>query len=137
MNRERLLLDTVFVQALLNRGDRYHNIAKRWLPRTRVALEVWITEAVLIEIGNALRAINRSGAVAFIEQCYKTENIHVVSINTALLKRGLALYRDRPDEKWSLTDCLSFIVMEDEGITNALTMDEHFRQSGYRTLMEE
>lgn len=54
MSNERFLLDTVFVQALLNQRDQYHAKAKAFLPRVRDAAEVWITEAVLIEIGNAL-----------------------------------------------------------------------------------
>ena len=49
MNRERLFLDTVFVQALLNRRDQYHAQAMTLLPRVRSAIEVWVTEAVLIE----------------------------------------------------------------------------------------
>lgn len=60
MNGERLLLDTVFVQALLNRRDEYHAQAEAILPRVRAAAEVWVTEAVLVEVGNALSALNRT-----------------------------------------------------------------------------
>ena len=58
---ERIFLDTFFAQALLNRRDQYHAQAQALSPRLRTAKEVWITEAVLIEIGNALSAINRTG----------------------------------------------------------------------------
>lgn len=75
MNGDRLFLDTVFIQALLNRRDQYHDRAKAFLPRLRKAAEVWVTEAVLIEVGNALSAINRTAAIQFIEQCYHTNNI--------------------------------------------------------------
>lgn len=54
MNGERLFLDTAFVQALLNRHDQYHDQVKILLPRVRAAAQVWTTEAILIEIGNAL-----------------------------------------------------------------------------------
>ncbi len=53
MSGSRLLLDTVFIQALLNQRDQYHDQAKAFLPRVRAAKEVWVTEAVLIEVGNA------------------------------------------------------------------------------------
>nr|WP_228040873.1 hypothetical protein [Nodosilinea sp. LEGE 07088] len=66
MSRERLFLDTAFMQALLNPRDDYHQQAKRLFPRVRTASEVWITEAILVEVGNALSALNRSGAVQFI-----------------------------------------------------------------------
>lgn len=50
--------------------------------------------------------------------------------------RGAAeLYRARPDKNWSLTDCLSFIVMEQRGLTEALTTDRDFEQAGLRALM--
>ncbi len=92
MNSERLLLDTVFVQALLNRRDRYHSQARALWPRVRAAAEVWVTEAVLVEIGNALSAFNRKAAVTFIQQCYTIANIRVVSVDTLLLTRALKLY---------------------------------------------
>ena len=137
MNGERLLLDTVFVQALLNRRDQYHAQAKAFLPRVRTAAEVWVTEAVLIEVGNALSAVNRTAVVQFIQQCYLTGNLRVVSVDTPLLTRALQLYHQRPDKTWGLTDCISFVVMQSQGLTDAVTADEHFIQAGYRALLRE
>lgn len=137
MSSERLLLDTVFVQALLNHRDQYHAQAKAFLPRVRAAMEVWITEAVLIEVGNGLSAVNRTAAVKFIEQCYRTANLRVVSVDTPLLTRALQLYRERPDKTWGLTDCISFVVMQEQDLTDAVTADEHFVQAGYRALLRE
>jgi predicted nucleic acid-binding protein len=135
MNTERLFLDTTFVQALLNRRDQYHAQAKALLPRLRNAREIWVTEAVLVEIGNALSNLDRSAAVRFIEECYKTANIHVVSVDTQLLKRALRLHQDRPDKGWGLTDCISFVVMKEHGLRAAMTTDDHFRQAGFQVLM--
>src|SRR5438477_1964762 len=131
MTAERFLLDTVFIQALLNRRDSYHKQATAFLPRVRKASEVWVTEAVLVEVGNALSAIDRLVAAQFIQQCYRTENMRVVSVDTVLLNQGLALYQSRQDKTWSLTDCISFVVMEQQGITDAVTADRHFSQTGY------
>jgi predicted nucleic acid-binding protein len=137
MNGERLLLDTVFVQALLNRRDEYHAQAKAILPRVRAATEVWVTEAVLVEVGNALSALNRTATVQFIQQCYHTANMRVVSVDTPLLIRALQLYHARSDKTWGLTDCISFVVMQEQGLTDAVTADEHFLQAGYRALLLE
>lgn len=101
----------------------------------RGAHEVWITEAVLVEIGNALARSNRSTAVAFINSCYVTPNVAVVSVDTKLLHRAIDLYQNREDKEWGLTDCISFIVMEDHGLIDALTTDEHFEQAGFRALL--
>ena len=129
---DRLLLDTAFLQALLNRRDQHHDAAKSVFPRVAAATEVWVTEAVLIELANALSALNREGAAKFIEQCYRTANIHVVNVGTPLLERALDLYRARDDKEWSLTDCISMIVMREQNLTEAVTTDHHFVQAGFR-----
>jgi hypothetical protein len=82
-----------------------------------------------------LSRFNRSGAVQFIQQCYRTENIRVVSVDTALLMGALDLYETRPDKDWGLTDCISFIVMQQQDLVDAVTSDRHFLQAGFRILM--
>ncbi len=135
MSRERLFLDTAFIQALLNSYDEYHQQAKQLFPRVRSAAEVWLTEAILIEVGNALSRLNRNGAVQFIQQSYRTDNIRVVSVDTALLMQAMDLYQARPDKNWGLTDCISFIVMQQQDLADAVTSDRHFLQAGFRILM--
>ncbi len=135
MSNRRIFLDTVFIQALLNRRDQHHAQAKALLPAVREALEVWLTEAVPVEVANALSALRRTAAARFIQQCYRTDNMHVVPVDTALLRRALQLYEERPDKEWGLTDCISFIVMQDQGLTEAATADGHFAQAGFRVLL--
>ena len=137
MSDDRLFLDTVFIQALLNKRDQYHPLAKAFLPRVRAALVVWVTEAVLVEVGNALSAVNRLGGVQFIQQCYNTANLQVVTVDTSLLTRALQLYNERPDKTWGFTDCISFVVMREQGLTDAVTADMHFVQAGFRALLRE
>ena len=124
MSTERLLPDTVYVQALLNHRDQHHARALRFAPRVRSATGVWVTEAVLIEIGDA-----------FIDSCYRTPNITVVPVDTPLLGRALRLYESHADKVWGLTDCISFVVMRDQQLVDALTADRHFRQAGFRALL--
>jgi predicted nucleic acid-binding protein len=54
-----------------------------------------------------------------------------------LLLDGLELYRARPDKAYSLTDCMSMLIMRREGITEILTHDRHFEQEGFRSLFRE
>src|SRR5687767_13919133 len=98
MSGRRLFIDNSFVQALFNQADALHDEARAWTPEVDAAAELWTTEAVLVEVGNALSAINRAGAVAFIEQAYQAASVHVVPAETALLQRAIQLYRDRPDK---------------------------------------
>jgi predicted nucleic acid-binding protein len=92
MTGERFFLDTSFVIALYNRRDRYHVQAKALAPRLAGAAEVWTTEAVLVEIGNAFSANNRPAAVAFIKQCFEAPtNVRVVSVDPGLFQRAVQL----------------------------------------------
>ena len=66
---------------------------------------------------------------------YKTDNIFIVNITPQLFEQGLNLYESRPDKKWGLVDCLSFIVMEQQKLIDAVTSDIHFIQAGFRALL--
>lgn len=52
-----------------------------------------------------------------------------------LFWRGFHLFESRPDKHWSLTDCTSFVIMEEHGMTEALTADHHFQQAGFTALL--
>jgi predicted nucleic acid-binding protein len=137
MSSERLFLDTVYIQAILNRADQHHARAIALIPRVKAAREVWVTEAVLLEVGAALSAVSRTGAARFLRSLYLTPNVHVVPVDAFLFQRGLDLYEARPDKTWSLTDCLSFVVMKDQLLFHAVTADEHFLQVGNSALMRD
>lgn len=98
---------------------------------------MWTTEAILVEIGNALSTGNREAAVRFIHQCYATPNTRVIPVDTGLLSRAVDLYSQRGDKDWGLTDCVSFIVMREQHLLQAMTTDRHFVQAGFRALMCE
>jgi predicted nucleic acid-binding protein len=142
MSGDRVFLDTSYIQALLNRRDQHHQRARALVSLTDEASEIWVTEAVLIEVADALSGIDRQAAVAFLDSCYREEgipdgNIVIVTVDSTLLIRGLYLYASRPDKRWGLTDCISFVVMRDNGLIHALTADRHFVQAGFRALMLE
>ena len=61
--------------------------------------------------------------------------VTIVPSDPALLDRGIALYDQRPDKSWSLTDCISFVIMQDHDLLDALTGDHHFEQAGFNVLM--
>lgn len=58
-------------------------------------------------------------------------------MDSTLFLRGLEFYRNRADKDWGLTDCISFVVMQDNNLIDALTMDEHFQQAGFRPLLRD
>jgi len=58
-----------------------------------------------------------------------------LSPSPELFDRGCELYTSRSDKEWSLTDCISFVVMKERGLTDALTPDRHFEQAGFKILL--
>lgn len=63
--------------------------------------------------------------------------VEIVSLSEQLYTQAFQLYCQRLDKEWGLVDCISFIVMQERGITEALTADEHFQQAGFRVLLRE
>lgn len=130
-------LDTAFVVARTNTRDQWHTVASRWegwLTRRRWRLVT--TEFVLAEIGDGLASVRfRSYAVRIIDQLLADPRIEIVPSSAELFAAALVLYRARPDQNWGLTDCSSFAVMRERGLTAALTADDHFRQAGFRALL--
>ena len=71
----------------------------------------------------------------FIREVYRTSNARVVTVDTALLNRGVAVYDARGDKEWGMTDCGSVVAMREAGLSEALTADHHFEQAGFVALM--
>jgi len=58
-----------------------------------------------------------------------------VQFQPELSAAAVDLYRSRTDKNWGLTDCLSFVIMKQHALTEALTTDRHFEQAGFRAKM--
>jgi hypothetical protein len=52
-----------------------------------------------------------------------------------LLERAIALHSSRTDKEWGLTDCISFVVMQERNLTQVLTTDRHFEQAGFQNIL--
>jgi uncharacterized protein len=79
----------------------------------------------------------RNEAIRTVEDLDKDARIELVPQTPKLFRQALALYGNRPDKDWSLTDCASFVIMNERRITEALTHDRHFEQGGYRALLRD
>ena len=134
---KRLFLDTAYAIALASKRDTHHTRALQLAEEmAQDKVLILTTQAVLTEIGNALAAPPyRSFAVRYLEMLRQEPSAEIVSASNDLYQRGFALYRERPDKAWGLTDCISFVVMQEHGITDALTADHHFEQAGFNALL--
>lgn len=129
-------LDTLFVIALINRRDQYYEQADE-LASLYDGQPLITTDAILLEIGNAMARAFKPEAAQVIESLLTSEDVQVVRLTPELFERAFALYKSRPDKEWGLVDCISFVVMQDAGATDALTFDRHFEQAGFRALLRD
>lgn len=130
------LIDTSYVLALIDRRDRNHPRALELVKEYDNA-PMLITDAVLLEIGAAMAAGFRKQAIQVIGEFFGSPNIEVVRLSPELFDRGFDFFKRYDEKEWSLADCISFVVMRDRGIHQALTFDQHFQQAGFAALMRE
>jgi len=129
-------IDTYYLLALVNSRDKDHEKAVRH-SQGRVG-GLLTTTWVIVEFADALSAIDsRKRAAQFIRGFLNQPFVEVVPPNELQFQLGLNIYENRQDKEWSLTDCLSFLVMQERGVMDALTADHHFEQAGFRALMRE
>ena len=129
-----ILVDSGFLLALAQPADALHRRAVAWAESLSEPLV--ITEYVLCETVNSLsRRADRPRAHRIVETISHDPNYTVVPASPALFAAGLGLHRERPDKDWSLTDCVSFHLMREQGITRALAYDTHFQQAGFEALL--
>jgi uncharacterized protein len=126
--------DSFYWIALLNPADVFHETAQS-IP---VAGRIVTSLAVQMEVMDAFSTTPalRPSAVHFWQCTAHDPQVTVISLDAALLDRALELLKARMDKTWSFTDCISFEIMRQRGITQALSADHHFRQAGFRTLFD-
>jgi len=96
------------------------------------------TAWVITELADALaHRTQKKSFLAILETVGSDPGVTLVPPSESLYDAGLSLFANRPDKDWSLTDCTSFIVMEQRGLSVALTADQHFIQAGFRALLLE
>jgi hypothetical protein len=132
-----VFLDTSFAIAVTVPTDRFHKKAMRLardLRNSRVMIVT--THAILAEIGDSFsRPPYRLAATQLLRALQRDSGVLVLPVDSDLFSRGHQLFIDRPDKTWGLTDCISFALMQERRIRDALTADRHFEQAGFVALL--
>jgi predicted nucleic acid-binding protein len=131
----RVFADSYFFFAIFNPNDAAHTKAvelgrRHWGPLVTTA---W----VLTEVADGLaRTPRRHVFHKVLEDLEANKANVIVPANAETFEKGVELYHARPDKQWSLTDCISFVVMSEEQVTEALTGDHHFEQAGFTAVLK-
>lgn len=127
-------VDTGYWIALLDDRDELH--ARALALASATAGPMVSTELVLVETVNYLTArMSRERLHLLLDGVMAAGTVEFVATSPERLQQGLALHRSRPDKEWSLTDCVSFVVMKERAISEALAYDHHYEQAGFVALL--
>ncbi|MCW1967193.1 MAG: PIN domain-containing protein [Anaerolineae bacterium] len=134
--------DSAAFVALINQRDTFNQQAKMLaFELGKQQAKLITTDAVLSETISGLSSVIWRATVTEminrLQQSAKTNVVEIVHIDPTLWHRGWQLWKQRLDKDWSLIDCISFIVMQDYGVTEAFTSDHHFEQAGFTRLMKK
>jgi predicted nucleic acid-binding protein len=127
--------DAFYFVARLNRRDQYHERVLEFSSgfHARILTSDW----VLMEVADALaESESRCRVCDFIRHLRQSDLCEIVPASRELLDRALGLYHQHADKKWTLTDCVSFVIMREQKVTDALTGDKHFEQAGFVALLK-
>jgi len=128
--------DTFYWTALTSTGDQAHRQAlelSHSLQPDRIVTTGDVLDEYLAYFSGARPSV-RQKAGATVADLLEDPLVHVVPQSQTMFLAGLDLYRARPDKGYSLTDCISMLIMRREGLTDILTNDHHFEQEGFRAL---
>ena len=134
---KRIFVDAVAWIALLNSRDSLHQAAKQLMMSFQQQdVSLVTTEFVLLELADALSSpANREVTVAYVKRLRVLDRLTIIPVSQTLLIEGWTFYSQRAHKDWGLTDCISFVVMSQQQLTQAFTSDRHFEQAGFTNLL--
>jgi len=128
-----IFVDSGYLIALDSTADQHHASAtQHWRGFARMRPRLITTNLVMTEVVNFF--VNRGRHAKAVEvgnRLLASQAVQMVHVDELLFGAGFEYLRNRPDKRFSLTDCVSFVLMERLGIREALAFDAHFEQAGF------
>ncbi len=132
-----IFADTSGWLAIVVKSDLLHEKAVEiYLQLLKSNCKFIVHDAILLEIGNGLSNVKaRNTAVKLKENIENSNRVEIISLSSELIEGDWKLYAERLDKNWGIVDCISFVLMNDLKIAEALTADRHFEQAGFTKLL--
>jgi uncharacterized protein len=135
-----LFVDTSGWAAILDKSQPQHALAVTFYRLARLQNRLLVTTnyilTELVALFDSPLHIPRDTVIEYVEGLRVAPSIEVVHIDPTLDAQAWQLLKSRPDKRWSLVDCASFVVMQQRRLTEALTTDRHFEQAGFMRLIK-
>ena len=137
MQRRACFADSGYWIALWHPRDTLHpralSVAGGLGTTTIVTTQMVLTETLDAMAG--MGEFRRRLAIRMIQALDADPYVTIIPQTDAQVRAAVERYAARGDQRWSLTDCASFLVMEERGITEALAYDRDFEQAGFVALL--
>ena len=137
----KVFVDTWGLRAIFDPRDSNHDAAILYrdsVRRGEADVDGFVTSDYIIDEALTMVRI-RAGhreAVTALDSVLGSPFYRLVEVDSAAFQEAADMFRKHSDKEWSLTDCVSFVVMRDRAITKALTADAHFSQAGFEALLQ-
>jgi len=134
--KKTYFLDTSYILSLEIKNDSAHQqVLQNWGNLAMFSTFLLTTTYVFDEVVTFFNSRNlHYKAVEVGNRLLESKDIELLEIEGTLFNQGWQYFQKHKDKSYSLTDCLSFIVMQEREIVTALTLDNHFRQAGFQLL---
>ena len=130
-----MLLYTSGLFSLLHRDEPQNGRAVELYAQAHMRLTHSYVLAELIPLAQ-VRGLSRALVLNFSLRALDGDEVEVVWVDEPLHRQALSLLQARRDKGYSLCDAVSFVLMRERGIREALTTDKHFVQEGFTRLLE-
>jgi predicted nucleic acid-binding protein len=126
-----MLLDTSGLLCLHHGPEPLHAQARAAYREARIRLTHGYILAEFVALAHA-RRLPRLATLTFVTDLLDNPDIETLWVDEPLHREALSLLFDRSDKGYSLCDAVSFVVMRQRNVSDALTTDHHFEQEGFR-----
>jgi predicted nucleic acid-binding protein len=128
-----IFVDTSAWFAGIDRRDQNHAVAIAHAKRLNKEKSSLITSNLVIHETVMLleRKASRKDAIRFYKTIQTDMQVEIVHATEELEDAGYALYQKYQDQDYSVTDCISFAVMNEYAISRSFTFDRHFAEMGF------
>jgi predicted nucleic acid-binding protein len=131
-----MFFDTSSLLCLLDEREPSHQQANHFLARAARRMTHSYVLAELIALAH-VRGIPRLRSLNFAQRIAENPDFEVIWVEQSLHDDALNLLFARLDKTYSLCDAVSFVLMREHGIRDALTTDHHFEQEGFNRLLKD
>lgn len=136
---KNVFADACYWIALLNPNDSLHETARQ-VSKELGPCRIVTSEMVLVELLNSLGKFGdsmRKATAQTVKNLKNNHNVEIVPQTSLQFRSAVERYESRLDKEWGATDCASFLLMEEKGMSEALTNDHHFEQAGFSILLKK